>query len=102
MSSAENNICMWCLQGPQGQIAIIVIIIVIKVILVIIVIIVMIVIVVIVVIVIIGVCKDHKDKSIEHMSSTIYVFRDFKDTVYPFSQSDTLFLECVFALFLVV
>ena len=64
--------------------------------------IVMIVIVVIVVIVIIGVCKDHKDKSIEHMSSTIYVFRDFKDTVYPFSQSDTLFLECVFALFLVV
>ena len=26
------------------------------------------------------------------------VFRDFKDTVYPFLESDTLFLECVFFL----
>ena len=28
--------------------------------------------------------------------------RDFKDTVYPFFESDTLFLECCFVLFLVV
>ena len=28
--------------------------------------------------------------------------RDFKDTVYPFFESDTLFLECLFVLFLVV
>ena len=26
---------------------------------------------------------------------------DFKDTFYPFFESDTLFLECVFVLFLV-
>ena len=30
------------------------------------------------------------------------VVRDFKDTVYPFFESDTLFLECVFVLLLVV
>ena len=30
------------------------------------------------------------------------VIRDFKDTVYPFFESDTWFLECLFVLFLVV
>ena len=30
------------------------------------------------------------------------VIRDFKDTVYPFFESDTLFLECVVVLCLVV
>ena len=29
-------------------------------------------------------------------------FMDFKDTVYPLFESDTLFLECVCVLFLVV
>ena len=29
-------------------------------------------------------------------------FRDFKDTVYPFFESDTLFLECCVVLCLVV
>ena len=29
------------------------------------------------------------------------LFRDFKDTVYPFFESDTLFLECVFGLLFV-
>ena len=33
----------------------------------------------------------------------LHVIRDFKDTVYPFFESDTLFLECLFCvLFLVV
>ena len=30
------------------------------------------------------------------------VIRDFKDTVYPFFESDTLFLECCPVLLLVV
>ena len=30
------------------------------------------------------------------------VFRDFKDTVYPLFESDTLFLEGLFVLFVVV
>ena len=28
--------------------------------------------------------------------------RDFKDTVYPFFESCTLFLECIFAVFFVI
>ena len=30
------------------------------------------------------------------------VFWDFKDMVYPFFESDTLFLECLFVLFLFI
>ena len=30
------------------------------------------------------------------------VIRDFKNTAYPFFESDTSFLECMFGLFLVV
>ena len=32
---------------------------------------------------------------------TIQVIRDFKDTVYPFFESDTVFLECLFVLCLI-
>ena len=35
-------------------------------------------------------------------SGTVMVLGDFKDTVYTFFESDTLFLECVSVLFLVV
>ena len=29
----------------------------------------------------------------------IYILRDFKDTVYPFFESDTSFLECALCCF---
>ena len=35
-------------------------------------------------------------------SQNVTRIRDFKDTVHPFFKSDTLFLECVFVLSLVV
>ena len=35
-------------------------------------------------------------------SLLVWLFRDFTDTVYPFFESDTLFLEFMFVLFLVV
>ena len=40
--------------------------------------------------------------SAEHEFGRVSHFRDFKDTVYPLFASDTLFLECLFVLFLVI
>ena len=49
-------------------------------------------------------CTDVALKSLSspNARSRVLPLRDFKDTAYPFLESDTLFLECVVVLFSVV